>query len=980
MPIDFDVTLDDSYEPDDSNQDQSGSVVSNDNQTDDLDTSVGFGANVNKPPTPKRSGRKKTESKPKTGLGSFMAKPKTIKVPQNTKIISDSSPPVSTASDIVRVNSKGKLAERAESLIRKIGGVFDADSKQWQVPRNSIDSIDRDFLGIVESDKPFTPNPIPTPRKSEPTPQPIPTRPIPGRGMVTEVSLSNTSIDPYLARKMMLDKGASYNAATDTYTVPSNHMKAFEYGTFGFEALREFQPEEPIVPTLTREERVELLRKKYEAAFEDETEAETEKDNNIPQRPTAPKNDTFSLPGNTAPSDSSPSVEVDSGSGSPPKPPTPPTTAEMPEEEPEDEPTPLEPVNQEPQKRKRGRPRKVVAEPTLLNEMEKEQVLEYNAPEPSTEGPAQPSLLDNIPEVVNNNTIPTPPPSAVVPPSATVMPGTQVMPQIMTSGAFKKKEDVAAKKREREELSKRRRENLASLNSEKSREAIEARDQARRETAERRRERKRVLAEFKEQEKETQKRETLTATDRVLKRLGGFGLARTAGVSGPVLSSLLEFMTFQPEEKAQDAERERQLKELNNKRSIELARFEEEDLTSKTETEKRNAERTGRFANAKNDLYNIKSLKDIDTFDATAVRKPVIDTTVGGPTGVPNQPTPNNNNIPDAIDPQSGGGGSQPPKGPTTSPSGSNDPKGFGDSLLEAAGALSDSTKIIFAANIAFAGLKGASDLLTESIKATSSVLMDPGNTPNTVGQFGKTGANLAGYGAGAVGAAAGKAFSPAIAAGINTAGGAIFGASGGALVGTALAPGLGTIIGFVAGKVISDSITKPFVELASALVGFVDSEAKDSIGPRTIESNITQQLALTLDKFDRNLRLDKITSNYLDSETELIRALMEVKTELIEVFGPAIAAILSTLADGINNLNGSVQSAPGLLLSSLNAGDLARAAIKYLNQDEVDTSNNNPSLIFRKQLEDFFENSSAFTDAQGQNTIRNNINTFLGT
>lgn len=265
-----------------------------------------------------------------------------------------------------------------------------------------------------------------------------------------------------------------------------------------------------------------------------------------------------------------------------------------------------------------------------------------------------------------------------------------------------------------------------------------------------------------------------TATDRIIRRLGAFGIARGIGGSGQIFASLTELLVFQPEEAAQrkeEEQRELEAKQLRDQQILDL-REKKEQLSNIKDEEDFEIKNIIDEAN-----YRLSSGEPVDPeetkakiaavrSEASTKREAVNSKSFTSPPNAkePNQPpavqgsTPTqeveNNTSPTSSTSRpssftspatssSSISNQEPPSSPPgdygSSDSGDSS-KNFLSRLNEFTDGLQETTVSILKANIAIEAMSLLSDYVTQGFTELGSVLSKPDDVKNTVGAASKFG------------------------------------------------------------------------------------------------------------------------------------------------------------------------------------------------------------------------------------------------
>lgn len=434
----------------------------------------------------------------------------------------------------------------------------------------------------------------------------------------------------------------------------------------------------------------------------------------------------------------------------------------------------------------------------------------------------------------------------------------------------------------------------------------EFQDERRREMARR----KRISAERSEQQRQELNRrreekkksserlsnlEKTSSSDRIVRRLSAFGIARTMGGSGQMFAAAMELGVFGPQErrenealeaaKQEEYERIKQIEEADKQRQFQNKY---DEINKSIDTDQLNADKkfeldeTTDIAERDRIIDEYREQRKYRTGRQpgpapTIFQSPIVEPPLSGVTQEP--PT-------ERTTTESGIPPGQPPQDPpTTDTSGGPEPDpenkpgtGVGDvitNLKEFGSTLNPITGTLLATTVALSGMKAASDSFTSAIKESRQSLTgnanEAANTAVTsIANAGKTAAGITG-------------------AGIGGAAGAYIGSSY-PVIGTALGAAVGTAVG----KVGADSIAEPIVgaiETGNAILGDI---AKDSIGAATINASVNRDLLTSFKELDISLRNDQLTANFVEAQGGLSLALLDLKETVATELGDEMVNIVN--------------------------------------------------------------------------------------
>lgn len=446
---------------------------------------------------------------------------------------------------------------------------------------------------------------------------------------------------------------------------------------------------------------------------------------------------------------------------------------------------------------------------------------------------------------------------------------------------------------------------------------------------------------------ESDNRSQVTATDRIVRRLGAFGIARSIGGSGQLLTAAMEIGVFNPEE-------QQSIKEEEARQEYFARKQEEISLQEKKYSEfiqgSKAAEKAAITERIDDARFRLNEGEDVDMDMLHSQIEGIKDNfaserKANAPSGDPFT------DMPDSF--SSGGNG--------------KDPKSFIDFLKSSLDfdtlgeGLDKTTLTILKANIALEGLNLVSGVLTSSIKGLGSVLASPENLENTVSVFAggvNTAAKFTGAGIGAylgyekftgqdadipVGesvdenplpdeededsgslksqrrsrgpqidspafrgpqasseppkekspleskpeAQDGPSSKPTEPGSGGKAASSLGGAAGGAL---------GTVLGGAVGGAIGSAVAEPLMALVESGVSMMNRIADESIAPETLIASLEGELKLFNEKIERDFNIDEITAGLVESRTELSAALIDFQEVLIKEFGDDLKNIIQLI------------------------------------------------------------------------------------
>lgn len=457
-------------------------------------------------------------------------------------------------------------------------------------------------------------------------------------------------------------------------------------------------------------------------------------------------------------------------------------------------------------------------------------------------------------------------------------------------------------KLEQREEANRRRRLLLEITQAKRRADKRSGIAAKRERVRRSRQQQTLTEEAREARRRIRKDAERGDSDRLIRRLATFGIARAAGIDGGLLTALAELMVFQPEISQAQQEMNERLAETDKRyrdRMLELNRAKTEtsvgrDWQSIDIAETVDEARIQIAEGEDVEIENVRSQLE-DVLKRKVEQDPSFDTSTPQaqatvrPASATKAPDTRWKDSPEAFSPTSeseaprpqetasggSGSGTIPPSGTGGDGGGPEDPgkpENTNKGLLQFDQALSSSTKGLLMANVALYGMKTATDSVAKAYTDWGQILQQPDQHEKLVGVAGetaKTGSMLAGAGAGAM----------------------LDGIRGG-------------VVGAVIGKAIGGIIVDPMVAAVSSAMGVFRSVSDNSIGGQTIEANITGSIDKMMRELEMAENLDEQTASFVASSNELTLTLLDLKETFISFFGGRLdfmIQILKTLAKVID-------------------------------------------------------------------------------
>lgn len=445
-----------------------------------------------------------------------------------------------------------------------------------------------------------------------------------------------------------------------------------------------------------------------------------------------------------------------------------------------------------------------------------------------------------------------------------------------------------------------------------------------------------------------QRQEGASASDRIVRRLSAFGLARGIGQSGQMFAALAEMFVFQPEELAAE-------------RRTEALRMEKEDVRVQAREEQRSAqerldedlalrrmdeelrkqemedilEAAQEQMGATDDIDQRQAIIDearrkireqigADVFplqEPTGTRK-----TTGESPGVFKQETDDQREerlereaiqaesreaeeqFSDTIDNVNQKFDEAASEFVDTKKEFKTTIDSIGDDLAQWGDGLQESTKIMLAANVALEAMNIVSETVTGNIREFGQMLTGgPSGTRSAV-RFGRqTGSGLVGLFGGIAGSAYGYSRGAQDAGRAASFGAGIFGAGGGvrATAGravTALASlSPGTMALMLAGSAVGSggakAVYEPIVEAIEQGNAIMEDFSARSIAPGTAGERAEQNIRTTLRQIAAFERVDPETRRFTSARGELERSIIDLKTTLIQEFGDDITLIVQYLS-----------------------------------------------------------------------------------
>ena len=483
------------------------------------------------------------------------------------------------------------------------------------------------------------------------------------------------------------------------------------------------------------------------------------------------------------------------------------------------------------------------------------------------------------------------------------------------------------------------------------------------------------------------------ASDRIIRRLSAFGAARSIGMSGQMVAALAEMFVFQPEEQAAAASIESQRAAISEDMNRKLDALEQElaDNAFNQMDDQEEIEDIINEANARFQASNNLDERD-DIIEETRQRVEAISQRAEQNTQATSSTTNtgSNNVNPSNVTPPPV---VNPPSPPSTSSSASSSSAGgiassagnvaaavatrgasSSGSAASSAGrstgttggktpqgdfekGLNSTTKSLLAVNVALEGMAIVSGAATEHIKRMGAFLVqDPTQGPGA--------ANAA---VGATLQSGGKAASL---------GGTLVGAG----IGFAAGGPLGALAGGALGKGTADAVTGPIVEAIMVGNELMASFANQSLGAETLGANVEQEILTTLKQMEAGFEVDDITSAFVEEQGELNRAIVDMKTTLIKVFGDDLSQIVRIITGLLKMSESGVEKLDALITLIFPMKDIllswAAQWINFATQEASDIEEirraledaEGENLQFGEELRNFFNTNQQFQNQHGNN------------
>ncbi len=454
-----------------------------------------------------------------------------------------------------------------------------------------------------------------------------------------------------------------------------------------------------------------------------------------------------------------------------------------------------------------------------------------------------------------------------------------------------------SKEQKRLEAKAKKEKNLqdrSSLSQMQRRANVQNSIQKRRETLQRRREREAITEDARNAKSEIQDRYDRGDADRLVRRLATFGIGRAVGIDGGLITALAEIMIFQPEINKAEAEVAALLKNADR---VAAERMQELERSKTATTERRQIQSIDVAETIDDARQRVAMGEDVDMGEVedrigSILNRGVVDPGTGIPTPRTGQqagpgasvfPTTSQFTAPAQSGAAGtppppfvgGAGGMNPPRPPGGSPGanfgGFGGPPGRGGSPPPGMagggagpGGLAMTTSSLLMLTVALTAAAKASQIAADGFKSIGELVQDEKNIGKAVSMAGSS--------------------ASAVTTGIATGAGFLSGGPAGALA------------GLVFGKAIGTVLIGPVTEAISTGFDVLSSAADKSTAPQTINARATENIQLLLTQMEESFKLDDITSEFVSTRTEFAMAVMELKTSLIQFFGPEMMETVKAL------------------------------------------------------------------------------------
>lgn len=445
--------------------------------------------------------------------------------------------------------------------------------------------------------------------------------------------------------------------------------------------------------------------------------------------------------------------------------------------------------------------------------------------------------------------------------------------------------------------------------------------QKRRETLRRRRERESITEQARTAKSEIKDSFDRGESDRLIRRLATFGIGRAVGIDGALVTALAEILVFQPEISKAESDMDSLLKEQDR---IAAERMQELERSKVATTERRTVQSLdisevvddARERIANNEPVDLAEVEEqirriltrgvvdpgtgvpdpltgqqsgpaTEVFPETSEYKTPAEpgsTPQGaanlGPGSRPNAQAQSNGPIPPSgagggsfggsgAVPPTGGMGTPPPLGPR-GPGGTVPPPpgGGGGGFGAFNAAIAGTTGQLLIATAGLTALVEGSKIATESLTNIGKLVL---NEKDVAGATRMAGDQLETVST-VAGAAIGSAFGPA-----------------------------GGVIGGIVGKAIGMVIVDPIVETIATGMGVIESVADKSIAPETVNARVNEDIAIMLKRLEQGNELDQESAAYIEARTKFTDAVMDLKTNVIQLIDGPVSLITEQLAQTIS-------------------------------------------------------------------------------
>lgn len=445
-----------------------------------------------------------------------------------------------------------------------------------------------------------------------------------------------------------------------------------------------------------------------------------------------------------------------------------------------------------------------------------------------------------------------------------------------------------------------------------------------------------------------------SASDRIIRRLASFSIGRSLGAGGQLFAALSELFVFQPEEALAEQRKQAAKLAADQYKEEQIRLLEGEKLGQGIDDLGRDNE----IADAVE--YARIQLQDPDRETRERTLDDLDDKISGLGTIDPRSPDlPESSTARQLFRGRGGPGGTVPPSGTVGAGAAGGGGTGAGGTATGLVGNLGQLNRGLHTTTKLFIGAAGAiqtlglvSETATQSMKGLAAIASDPGNE------------------IGAMQAAGEKTTLSA------KLGGSLIGSAVGGLLGGPK----GAILGGAVGSTIGKTIVEPIVESILSVQRVVGDFADQSIGPATAQAKALGDVQLQLEQIERSLRLDELTSEFVQVRTDLRSTLGDTQELFIQIFQPLAIEAMEILNNilriinvtiGVLNVAEIIQIIKKVILDTAANTKMGRAINSYLTTlftvltlleaELKERRGTAPTASIMKEVEDFFQSQDQF-------------------